>query len=330
MLTNMLDLGYRTGLFEAAAEGAATADELAARADLNERYVREWLGALTTAGLFTYDAATQRYALPDDHAAALTGAGPGNVAPVSRILNHFSGHIPALETAFREGGGVPYESYWPEFSCLSGDIWRRIHDAWLVDKFLGQVPGLNDRLAAGIDVLDVGCGDGHAINVMAQAFPASRFTGYDFSPAGIEAAQSEADAMGLANTRFEILDVTKLPSSPQFDLITAFDSIHDQFEPDTVLANIRAALAPGGYFLMIDFKFASDIADNIGNPLAPLHYGISVMHCMTVSLAGGGAGLGTVWGIEKAREMLAAAGFAQVDVVDSPRPQNCIYICEAD
>ena len=133
--------------------------------------------------------------------------------------------------------------------------------------------------------------------------------------------------MALANARFEKVDVTTLAPEPRFDLITAFDSIHDQFEPETVLAGIRSALRPEGMFLMIDFKFSSDVGHNIGNPFAPLAYGISVMHCMTVSLAGGGPGLGTVWGLETAQRMLAEAGFADVTVIDSPRPQNCIYLC---
>jgi 2-polyprenyl-3-methyl-5-hydroxy-6-metoxy-1,4-benzoquinol methylase len=329
MLTNMLDIGYRTGLLEAAAKGPATSAELAARASLDERYVREWLGAMATGGIFTYDAEAKAYTLPDDHAAMLTGDGASNVAPVSGILNHFTKHVPKLVEAFRHGGGVPYEDYWPEFTCCSSDVWRRIFDEKLVDGFLGAVPGLNDQLAAGIDVLDVGCGDGHAINVMAEAFPASRFHGYDITTAGLESAAAEAKRMGLANTNFAHVDVTALPTEPKFDVITAFDSIHDQFAPDVVLRKIREALADDGTFLMIDFKFATDVAGNIGNRFAPIHYGISVMHCMTVSLAQGGAGLGTVWGIEKACEMLDEAGFGDVQVVDSPRPQNCIYICKA-
>lgn len=329
MLTNMLDIGYRTGLLEAAAKGPATSAELSARAGLNERYVREWLGAMATGGIFTYDAASRSYTLPADHAAALTGNGAANVAPVSGILNHFVKHVPKLVESFKHGGGVPYEDFWPEFTRCSSDVWRRIFDEKLVDGFLGAVPGLNDKLAAGIDALDIGCGDGHASNVMAAAFPASRFAGYDITTAGLESGRVEAESMGLGNVRFERVDVTALPDRPKHDLITAFDSIHDQFAPDVVLRRVREALAEDGLFVMVDFKFATDVAENMGNRLAPLHYGISVMHCMAVSLAQGGAGLGTVWGIEMATAMLADAGFRHVEVVDSPRPQNCIYICRA-
>jgi SAM-dependent methyltransferase len=327
MLTNMLDIGYQTGLLEAAAEGPATSAELAERAGLNERYVREWLGAMATGGIFTYKPETRTYTLPPAYAEALCGEGAGNLVPVSRILNHFSKHIPKLVECFRSGGGVPYADYWPEFTRFSSDVWRRIYDEHLVSGFIGAVPGLTERLERGMTVLDAGCGDGHAIKLLARAFPSSRFAGYDISEAAIAGANDAVEAEGLANARFEIVDVSHLPTEPGWDLILAFDSIHDQTVPETVLRRIRQALAKDGVFLMIDFKFASDVADNIGNRLAPIHYGISVMHCMTVSLAGGGPGLGTVWGIETAKGMLAEAGFGSVEVVDSPRPQNCIYIC---
>ena len=120
----------------------------------------------------------------------------------------------------------------------------------------------------------------------------------------------------------------QLPIEPKLDLITAFDAIHDQAQPDTVLRSIRSALGDNGTFLMIEFKFSSNLEANLGNPFAALYYGISTMHCLTVSLAEGGAGLGTAWGAELARSMLTDAGFNHVDIVDSPRPQNCIFICQ--
>jgi SAM-dependent methyltransferase len=179
-------------------------------------------------------------------------------------------------------------------------------------------------------VADIGCGTGHAINLMGRAYPRSTFVGYDLAEDAIAQAEEEARLMKLPNVQFQVLDVAKLPPEPKFDLITAFDAIHDQVDPTAVLRGVSNALAPQGIFLMIDFKFSTHVEKNIGNPFAPLHYGISTMHCMTVSLAEGGAGLGTVWGIEKAREMLAEAGFTHVEVLDSPRPQNCIYVCQKD
>jgi SAM-dependent methyltransferase len=162
---------------------------------------------------------------------------------------------------------------------------------------------------------------------MAREFPRSRFVGYDLAEDAIADGRAEASGMGLANVRFDVLDVAKLSGSPRFALVTAFDAIHDQLDPAAVLARVNATLSDDGTFLMIDFKFASDVAGNIGKPFAPLYYGISLTHCMTVSLAYGGAGLGAVWGIEKAKAMLAEAGFGRVEVLDSPRPQNCIYVC---
>jgi len=331
MLTQMVEIGYRTGLFEAAAAaGPATCRDLAARAGLNERYVREWLGGMTTGGVFLYDAAADTYALPPEHAAALTGGGARNLAPQSRMLNHFGRLLPQITERFHTGGGLPYSVYRPEFTETMDDTWRRIYDEHLVDGFLGAVDGLTARLDAGIAALDIGCGTGHAINLMAARFPRSRFAGYDIGEDAIAHASSEADAMGLANVEFAVRDVTRLPAEPTFDLVTAFDAIHDQADPAGVLRSIRDALAPGGVFLMIDFRFSSRVDGNLGNPFAPLYYGISLMHCMPVSLAEGGAGLGAVWGEDRAREMLKEAGFARVELVGSPRPQNCIYVCRKE
>jgi ubiquinone/menaquinone biosynthesis C-methylase UbiE len=189
------------------------------------------------------------------------------------------------------------------------------------------VPGLAARLGSGARVLDLGCGTGHAINLMAKEFPASTFVGYDLAEDAIDRAERERAEADLANARFVVLDAAELPPDPPFDVITVFDAIHDQVVPDVVLRRIREALSPDGVFVMVDFKFSSHLENNIANPFAPLYYALSLMHCMTVSLAEGGAGLGTVWGEELARQMLSDAGFGSVEVVDSPRPQNCIYIC---
>jgi 2-polyprenyl-3-methyl-5-hydroxy-6-metoxy-1,4-benzoquinol methylase len=206
-------------------------------------------------------------------------------------------------------------------------VWRRIYDEHLIVGFLGAVEELDERLRRGINVLDIGCGTGHAINLMAREYPQSNFAGYDIAEDAIARANSEARVMGLSNAQFKVVDVADLPAQPKFDLITAFDAIHDQADPVAVLRKVNEALAPHGTFLMVDLKFSSHLEDNIGNPFAPMQYGISVMHCMTVSLAEGGAGLGGMWGQETAQRMLAEAGFTSIEVLDSPRPQNCIYVC---
>lgn len=327
MLTNLINIGYRTGLFEAAATGPATVEGLSARAGLHERYVREWLGAMTTSGIFDHDEASGEFSLPPERAALLTGQQAANAAPVSGMIVHMSKHVPALANCFKHGGGVGYDAFRPEFTSCMDDVWRRIFDEQLIEGFLGRVDGLDARLRTGIDVLDIGCGTGHAINVMARAYPASRFVGFDIAEDAIAAARQEAAGLGLRNAEFAVQDVTRLPPGEGFDLITAFDAIHDQREPATVLKSVCTALRPDGLFLMIEFKFESAIADNVGNPFAPLYYGFSTMHCTTVSLAAGGPGLGAVWGDRTARAMLREAGFGRIERLDSPRPQNCIYVC---
>jgi SAM-dependent methyltransferase len=327
ILTHLIDAGYQLGLFEASKAGPATTEELAERAGLKERYVREWLGAMTTGGIYAYDAASRRYTLPEEHAALLTGDTAQNLAPISRMVDHLGSHLPKLLACFRAGGGIPYAAYRPVFTQCMDDVWRRIFDQQLVGGFIGAIDGLTDRLRRGIRVLDVGCGTGHAMNVLAREFPASRFHGYDIAEDAIERARSEAREMGLANAAFEVRDVTSLPREPKFEVITAFDAIHDQKEPEAVLRGINGALAPDGVFLMIEFKFSSRVEENVTNPFAPLYYGFSLMHCMPVSLAVGGRGLGAVWGEQTARALLAEAGFRSVRVLDSPRPQNCIFAC---
>jgi len=327
ILSHMVHIGYKTGLLDAAANGPGTSAEIAARAGLNERYVREWLGAMTTGQLFTYDPATGTYALPPEHAACLAGDGRLNIAPVSTLISHLGRHVGKVMHAFQHGGGVPYSEFRPEFTEFMDDAWRRIYDDALISGFLPAATGLPARLTAGVDVADIGCGTGHSINLMARAYPASSFVGYDLAADALARAADEARSMGLANARFEVLDATRLPAEPTFDLITAFDAIHDQADPPAVLARISDALAPDGVFMMVDFKGTSDVAEDMKNPFAPFYYGVSVLHCMTVSLAQGGLGVGTMWGEKVARRMLADAGFTRVEVVDAPRPQNCIYVC---
>jgi SAM-dependent methyltransferase len=311
----MTSLGYRTGLFDSMAElPPSTSAEIADASGLDERYVREWLGAMVTGRVVDYDPGDRTYSLPPEHAASLTlAAGPDNIAAVAPYFPIF-GHVETeLVDCFRNGGGVPYSAY-PRLQEQLDNESRPIFDATLIQTTLPVVPGLVERLEAGIDVADVGCGSGHAINLMAQAFPNSRFVGYDFSEDGVRRGTDEAAALGVANARFEAKDVANLDATDSFDLITAFDTIHDQAQPRKVLRQIADALRPDGTFLMVDIAASSNVEENIEHPLGPTIYAFSTLHCMTVSLALGGEGLGTAWGEQKARELLAEAGFDDVDV----------------
>ncbi|MEX0750428.1 MAG: class I SAM-dependent methyltransferase, partial [Dehalococcoidia bacterium] len=204
----------------------------------------------------------------------------------------------------------------------------QVFDATLLDVTLPLVEGLPDKLKSGIDVADVGCGAGHAINVMARAFPNSRFTGYDFSEEGVAFGRAEAKEWGLANAKFEVKDVANLDGSTKFDLITVFDAIHDQAQPRKVLKGIADSLKPGGTFLCADIAGDSNHAGNMEHPMGPALYAISTFHCMTVSLALNGEGLGTMWGQQKARELFREAGFTSIEekMVEGDI-LNVYYVC---
>lgn len=327
MLTLMVDIGHKTGLFEAAAQGPGTSRQIADRAGLNERYVREWLGAMATGGIMEYDAATSTFVLPREHAVCLTGTSSRNLAANSQALAMLAKRLAAVAACFKTGGGVPYAEFRPDFTDYMDASWRLLYDGLLIKGFLPAAKGLPERLTTGIRVADLGCGTGHAINVMAKEYPASHFVGYDLAADAIERARAEAQAMGLSNARFEFRDVTSLPPGTTFDLITSFDAIHDQRDPAAVLRSAAAALAPDGVYLVVEPRASSNLEDNVGNPFGPWLYGMSVLHCMTVSLAEGGVGLGTAWGEQTARRLLGEAGFTLVEAVAAPGPQNTIFVC---
>jgi len=312
----MVSVGHRTGLFDVMATmPAATSAEIASRASLDERYVREWLAVMTTGRIVEYDGVAEAYSLPAAHAASLTrAAGMDNLAAGMQYIGLLALVEDQVMDCFRHGGGVPYSAF-PRFQAVMAEDSGAVRDATLIDVTLPLVPGLTARLRQGIEVADVGCGSGHAVNLMAAAFPRSRFTGFDFSDTGIAAARQEAQRKGLANARFEKRDAARLGEAGRFDFITTFDAVHDQARPDLVLAAIAAALRPDGVYLCVDTAAASKLADNLDHPLGPFLYTVSCMHCMTVSLADGGMGLGTMWGEQTARTMLAEAGFTSVKTV---------------
>jgi len=326
--TAMVTIGYKTGLFEAASAGPATSAELALRSGLSERYVREWLGSVTTAGIFLYDTDSATYTLPAEHAAVLTGTGASNMAATSQLVTYLATFVDVVTEKFRTGGGVAYEAYRPGFTSVMDDINRRLYDEALVSTYVPLVDGLGDILASGARVADLGTGAGHPLNLLAQAFPASTFVGYDIAADALAAGAAEAAAYGLGNVRFEQRDVASIDDVDAYDVVFAFDSIHDQADPAKVLGNARRSLHDDGVFVMVDIKASSHLEDNCANPLAPMLYGVSVLHCMTVSLAYEGVGLGTVWGEQVACQMVRDAGFTTVEVREIPQDLfNILYIC---
>ena len=326
----MTSIGHRTGLFDVMAGlPLSTSQDIASVADLDERYVREWLAAMVVGGVVEHDPENETYRLPPEHAAWLTRAAtPDNIAVAAQFVPVLASVEDRIVESFRHGGGVPYSAYGRFHEVMAEDSGQTVVAA-LTDHILPLVSGLTERLEEGIDVLDVGCGSGRAMNLLARRFPNSRFAGYDFSEEAISRARDDAAEHGATNVRFEVRDAADLVEEDNYDLVTTFDAIHDQARPAAVLKGIAAALRADGVYLMQDIAGSSHLQNNMDHPIGPFLYTISTMHCMTVSLAQGGEGLGTMWGEEKALEMLEEAGFGEVEVKRLPHDfQNSYYVAK--
>jgi SAM-dependent methyltransferase len=330
-LALMTSIGHRTGLFDTLSEmRPATSSQIAEQAGLDERYVREWLGAMTVGGIVECDSEGRLFWLPKEHAASLTrAAAADNIAVFAQYFSVLGSVEDQIVDCFKHGGGVPYEKYKRFHEVMAEDSGQSVVSS-LIEVILPLVTDLTGALERGIDVLDVGCGAGRALNLMARTYPNSRLLGYDLSEEAISFARAEAADLGLTNLRFEVKDLSTFDNEmrePKYDLITAFDAIHDQARPDRVLRGIYRALRQDGVFLMQDIAGSSHVPQNYEHPIGPLLYTVSCMHCMTVSLAQGGAGLGAMWGKEKALEMLREAGFKRIEVNQLDHDfQNYYYV----
>ncbi len=313
----MASIGHRTGLYDVLREmPPATSQEIADRAGLNERYVREWLGAMVASGVVEVDADTGRFRLPPEHAAFLTRpAAADNLAVFTQYIALLGGVEEEIVECFRKGGGVPYERF-PRFHAVMEEDSGQSVLSSLESHILPLVPGLAERLEGGIRTLDVGCGRGRILIRLAELYPKSRFVGMDLSREAIEAARGMAAGKGLANAEFVAADLSDFHESAEresFDLITTFDAVHDQARPLSVLQGIHRALLADGVYLMQDIRASSHAHLNRDHPIGTFLYTVSCMHCMTVSLAQGGEGLGAMWGEEKTRAYLERAGFRSVE-----------------
>lgn len=313
----MASVGYRTGLFDTMrGMMPATSQEIAAAAGLNERYVREWLGAMVTGRIVeVIDPGRLTFQLPDEHAAFLTRvAGADNLAMFTQYIPLLGMVEDDIVECFRNGGGVPYSRF-PRFHSVMAEESALTVIAGLDEHIIPLVPRLPERLSAGLRMLDVGCGQGRAITKLAAEYPNSSFVGLDLSEEAIAHGREEAATRNLKNLDFRAQDLSDFDRTApleEFDIITTFDAIHDQGQPLNVLKGICRALKPDGHYLMQDIKGSTYPHNNLDHPIGPLLYTVSCMHCMTVSLAQGGEGLGAMWGEEKTREYLALAGFKDV------------------
>lgn len=326
VLALLVSTGHQAGLFDTMSTlPPSTSDDIAKAAQLDERYVREWLGGMVLGGVVEYEPDGATYLLPPEHAASLTtAAGPDNLAGMTPYIGLMGEVEQQVLKAFRQGGGVPYSAY-PRFQALQAQETARVYDAALVDTIIPLVPGLSEQLRDGIDALDVGTGQGHAPLVLARAFPRSLFHGLDQSEEGIAAAREEAERLALDNVHYTVGDATQITG--RYDLVTAFDVIHDLARPQETLNAVAAALRGSGTFLMCDIAASSKLEENLDHPFGPALFGFSVFYCMTTSLSTGGAGLGTMWGEQTARRMLAEAGFTDVQIQSiEGDPLNAYYV----
>lgn len=328
MSTRMCAIGDRLGLFKAlAAQGAATSQQLAARAAINERYAREWLQGMMAAGYLELDPATMSYSLPLEHVKPLADEdSPLFQGGMLELMTHSMTPFEELIDAFKHGGGVAQSHYHSQFyhgmSRSSGVRYKNL----LLQQWLPSMPDVMAMLQRGVDVADVGCGKGMALMRMAQAFPNSNFVGFDAFAPQVEAANARAQEAGMADrVKFAVADgAAPLPAS--YDVIFTFDVIHDMPRPREAMRIIRQHLKPGGVYVMQEITSEDDLHANTG-AMATLKYGLSMNYCLTSSLAQNGEGLGTCGMPERmVRAMSAEAGFSRV--VKSPACNDFISLFE--
>jgi 2-polyprenyl-3-methyl-5-hydroxy-6-metoxy-1,4-benzoquinol methylase len=326
----MVHLGDQLGLYVAMRRMArpVTSAELAAETGLAERWVREWAHNQAAAKLVTSDDG-EHFVLAPEAAAVL--ADPNHPAYGMGMFHRLPQTMRALDDvkdSFRTGVGHDYDSHGPEGAVgieRSFEPWNRV---FLLPVVLPALEGVVDKLEKGATVADVGCGAGGAVLLMAEAFPASTFTGYDISRYALDRAEQRRGEVGVVNAQFCDPRESALPTDHSVDVITTFDCIHDMTHPQEMIDAIREAIADDGTWLLVDIKGRDSFAENVRkNPMASLMYGISVLSCMSSALSEpDGAGLGTLGLPEsRAREMAATAGFTRFRKLDIDHPINAFY-----
>jgi 2-polyprenyl-3-methyl-5-hydroxy-6-metoxy-1,4-benzoquinol methylase len=324
-------IGDRLGLFAAlAALGRASSVDVAERTGLQERYVREWLNAMVASEYIEYDRDEKSYfltpeqdaALVDEAARTFVGGAFGFALP-SLLL------APRIMEAFKRGGGISFADLPAEIPAAIDRMHRPWFDHLLTQRWLPGVPGLLERLSSGISVLDVGCGLGRSTIAMATAYPTSTILGIDPHAPSIEKARSLAGERGLSNARFSTHPIEGLSkasdatgatvSGGEFDLVVAIDCIHDMVDPVESLRAMRGLLSANGVVFWSEPTGSRDPLEN-RNPQGRLRAGLSPFHCLTVSLAEGGAGLGTIIGEAGVRELAQQAGFSSIQRLEIESP----------
>jgi 2-polyprenyl-3-methyl-5-hydroxy-6-metoxy-1,4-benzoquinol methylase len=319
-------IGDRLGLFRAMRDaGPLTSEELASKTRLNERYVREWLKAMVAAEYLDYDNMSGRYVMTPEQAYVLADdASPMSAGGALQFTAPTVANAEKLVRVFRDGGGISYSELGPEIPEGIARFFGPGYVNFLVQEWLPAVPNLPERLKAGIDVADIGCGYGLSTMTMAAAFPASRFVGIDADAGSIFRARRTAAARGITNVEWRAESAHALPRDRRFGLICAFDCVHDMVDPKGALRAIRAGLAGDGVFLWSEPNASDDPLEN-RNPVGRAFQCVSPLHCMTVSLAHRGEGLGTVIGERGVRALARETGFSHVEKLPIQHPFNQFF-----
>jgi 2-polyprenyl-3-methyl-5-hydroxy-6-metoxy-1,4-benzoquinol methylase len=331
MTAGMGYVGVKTGLFRAmAGKGPMRAEELAAAAGLQPRYVEEWLKGMASAGYLDYDPAAGSYRLPEEHGFLLasddTDHFMGGLFAMAPVLLRVA---PEVAAAFARGGGVTFSDFGPDVVVALDLVNRGQYEQRLTGYWLKALPDVALRLAEGGRALDVGCGAGRVPIALARDFPKAEIVGIDPDRESIRQAKAAAAAAGVAeHVRFLAATTGEIEKGAGFDLITACDCLHDFVAPERTLGEMRALLAPGGTLFIVEPRAGDRLEDNF-TPIGTMFYGFSLFHCMTQSLAGGGPGLGTCLGPARTEALVRAAGFRQFERLDIRSPVNLFYAARA-
>jgi SAM-dependent methyltransferase len=310
----LVRIGDALGLYKTMYErGPLTSGELAAAVGVHERYLREWLSHQAASNYVSYEPATQKFTLPPEQAMVFAIEDspvfmPGAFDSMASLL----ANQPKVEPAFKTGEGVAWGDQAMCLFCAVARFFRPGYHNNLVSSWLPSLDGVVAKLEKGAKVADVGCGHGVSTVMMAQAFPNSRFVGYDFHPSSIEHAQAHAREHGVtANTRFEV-GTAKDYAEQELDLVAFFDCLHDMGDPAGAAAHVRQSLKPDGAWMIVEPGAGDRLEDNL-NPIGRIYYAASTMVCVPTSLAQeGGAALGAQAGEAKLREVITAGGFRNV------------------
>jgi 2-polyprenyl-3-methyl-5-hydroxy-6-metoxy-1,4-benzoquinol methylase len=327
MASGLAYIGVRTGLFRVmSGRGPMTLYDVVRESGLQSRYVEEWLNGMVCAKYLKYHPMSRSFELPEEHAFMVASDGTDHfVGGLFYSIPMMLGVAPRVAQAFVEGGGVPFKDY-GEDGIEAIDLMNRgLYEQRFASYWLKSVPGVYDQLVSGGRVLDFGCGTGRVTLALANAFRNSEFVGLDSDPGSIRQAKEYAEEVDQEDrVRFVCQLVDDFAKNQKFDLITACDCVHDLIDPSGVLTALKDLLNPTGTLFVIEPKVADRLEDNI-NPIGSLYYGMSVFHCMTQSLADGGAGLGTCMGPARLEALVNSAGFTRFEALEIKSQTTSFY-----